>query len=378
MVIKKLPAGSINKMITGKNLILPFVIIALIAIAGCGPNSYGISHKSPQELLLVSNIDICHAQRFWKTSQLMDEIKRRNLNCNSVTKKQLTSPTTSGNREQSLVSSRMDKSDKLKPSQIVGEVNTLQANNTSKEISTFAGTWKGNVTQSRARRYPVIMTINSADNDSVSGQIHYPTLKCGGPLRLITAKKGHLVLYSEIQYGMNRCIDGGKIEIELGQNNLKWTWFYPNGRKGGYSNLSRSNVSQETEVNLSKSSDQPKTEAPNKPVVCGDTSFKNLTTDQGKGLKYLLERNRISPEIGCITELVATDKFPLRGQTVIKYQATVVFPNGYRTDCLTKKKVRNGEFQGFNAIFKELDCSDIGIAPAKVGETRIYSGEEII
>lgn len=107
-----------------------------------------------------------------------------------------------------------------------------------------------------------------------------------------------------------------------------------------------------------------------KPITCGHTAFRNLTPDQGKGLKFLLEKRYKSPEITCITEIASTDKFPLRGQTLVKYKINLVFPNGYRTDCLQLKTASPQEQQGFNAIFKQIDCSDIGMAPATAGETR--------
>jgi len=115
--------------------------------------------------------------------------------------------------------------------------------------------------------------------------------------------------------------------------------------------------------------------SPDKPVSCGETTFTNLTTDQGKALKFVLERELVSPSIACITELVATDKFPLRGQTVIKYKATIYFPNGYATECLQKKDFNT---HGFGAVFQQVNCSGPGIEPAKVGETRTYVGEKII
>lgn len=127
-----------------------------------------------------------------------------------------------------------------------------------------------------------------------------------------------------------------------------------------------------------QAANNPNVNTTNSPIVCGNTAFNNLSTDQGKALKFLLEKKYDSPRVSCITYISSTDKFPLRGQTVVKYKVTIIFPNGFRTDCLEQKAIRPAEQQGFNSIFKQLDCSGIEMAPAKVGETRTFSGEEII
>ena len=56
---------------------------ALLLATGCGPNSYAIARKSPGELKVVSDVDLCYAQQFWRSPQMLDEIKARRLDCST-------------------------------------------------------------------------------------------------------------------------------------------------------------------------------------------------------------------------------------------------------------------------------------------------------
>jgi hypothetical protein len=119
------------------------------------------------------------------------------------------------------------------------------------------------------------------------------------------------------------------------------------------------------------------------PISCGETKFSNLTNEQGKALKFVLEQKAGLNGIACFTEITAHDKFPLRGQTVVKYSAKAVFPRGYKANCLAIKDP--GKFTGWsdfgqvsggcNPYAYQLD--PIG-KPARLGEVRVYTGEEII
>lgn len=60
------------------------VLAGLVAMTACGgPNSFGIAKKSAQELTVVSDADLCYAQRFWRSPQMMQEIARRKLDCSA-------------------------------------------------------------------------------------------------------------------------------------------------------------------------------------------------------------------------------------------------------------------------------------------------------
>ena len=79
---------------------LGILLTVFITVTGCvrpGPNSFGIAQMSARELTVVSDTDLCHAQRFWRSPQMMNEISRRNLDCNAVATKRSTTPTTTKN-----------------------------------------------------------------------------------------------------------------------------------------------------------------------------------------------------------------------------------------------------------------------------------------
>jgi hypothetical protein len=117
------------------------------------------------------------------------------------------------------------------------------------------------------------------------------------------------------------------------------------------------------------------------PISCGGTRLTNLTGDEGKALKFLFEQKYALKSVGCIVEIIALEKFPLRGNTVIKYSAKVQFPAGYKTQCFN---VQQGfgwnEYQtqalgGCNPFGEYFD--PIG-QPARPGEVRVFAGEDVI
>ena len=111
------------------------------------------------------------------------------------------------------------------------------------------------------------------------------------------------------------------------------------------------------------------------PVTCQAPQARNLTENEAKALRYVLERKLGFTGVACITELVAVDKFPLRGQTVVLYEMTITFPNGYRAECLDKKSFEVG---GFSSHHYGPDCPALPIPPVRPGEVWTYRGDEII
>lgn len=73
---------------TRRKITLLITLSILISQFGCGPNTYGIARKSPAELRVVNDVDLCYSQRFWRSPNLMNEISRRNLDCNIRTSQQ--------------------------------------------------------------------------------------------------------------------------------------------------------------------------------------------------------------------------------------------------------------------------------------------------
>jgi len=53
----------------------------VLGASGCAHNTYDIASRSPSELKVVSDADLCYAQRYWTSPNLQNEIALRRLDC---------------------------------------------------------------------------------------------------------------------------------------------------------------------------------------------------------------------------------------------------------------------------------------------------------
>jgi len=91
--------------------------------------------------------------------------------------------------------------------------------------------WCGTVKENKYGTYPVYMSIQCLEKGGFCGTIQYPSLRCGGMLIYMGKTKGAHVFTEKIQWGRDKCYDGGRISISPGaEGSLKWLWFYPDGR----------------------------------------------------------------------------------------------------------------------------------------------------
>lgn len=92
----------------------------------------------------------------------------------------------------------------------------------------FYGTWEGMGSQDTDSTWSIRLTILSA-----AFLVEYPSLKCGGELSLVERGNGFMRFTEKITDGRLNCIDGGTIVIqETGLDQIKYEWFYPNGKLG--------------------------------------------------------------------------------------------------------------------------------------------------
>jgi hypothetical protein len=108
--------------------------------------------------------------------------------------------------------------------------------------SAYVGTWRGQVVQPNFGSYEVIMVITDLKFNVAVGGTDYPSLECGYSLSLIDTLGGKYVLREKMERIKNpgTCIEGGTIQVQLNPNGgLTWEWFFPDGRSGAYSVLSR-------------------------------------------------------------------------------------------------------------------------------------------
>lgn len=93
------------------------------------------------------------------------------------------------------------------------------------------GYWDGNVTQhgpgTTTLSYFTEMTVTGSTLGAIAGTTSYPSLHCGGQLKLISAQ-GILHVYRErITSGPKRCSDGGTIYATVLGGSMSWRWVAP-------------------------------------------------------------------------------------------------------------------------------------------------------
>lgn len=116
---------------------------------------------------------------------------------------------------------------------------------------------------------------------------------------------------------------------------------------------------------------------PSQPLTCPETQYSNLTREQGAAVQYLLERKLSQTRDGseiCIESIVASEKIPLRGNTVVKYRAVFHYPRGYKVQCL-RDSGSNDYWRNFE---RDLDCSPFFGEAKEPGARRYYDGSEEI
>jgi len=87
----------------------------------------------------------------------------------------------------------------------------------------LVGKWSGEVFQLD----PDDSYLTQIVLDGSKGKIDYPSLKCGGKLRLIKTQ-GSSHIYREIlTYGRNNCIDKGTVTLIPTGDLLQWEWRKP-------------------------------------------------------------------------------------------------------------------------------------------------------
>jgi hypothetical protein len=105
---------------------------------------------------------------------------------------------------------------------------------TAPEVFSFMGSWGGVGYQDTGSKWTMKVVL-SADGYSVD----YPSLLCGGYLELIS-KSTYEMTFKEKLTRKSTCVDEGKLVISrIDNNELRFVWYYPNGKEGANSRLKR-------------------------------------------------------------------------------------------------------------------------------------------
>jgi hypothetical protein len=67
--------------VNARSGVLSVAIGIVLGATGCAHNAYVIASKSPSELTVVSDADLCYAQQYYQSPQLANEIRSRRLDC---------------------------------------------------------------------------------------------------------------------------------------------------------------------------------------------------------------------------------------------------------------------------------------------------------
>jgi hypothetical protein len=116
---------------------------------------------------------------------------------------------------------------------------TCQAEVVEKTVlQDLQGVWEGTGIQDDNSRWTIKVTI---EPDEYS--IDYPSLNCGGMMRLMKENADSLVFQEVLTYGTDRCYNNGKTVLIKSQNNkIRYYWYFENnGRKAAFGELSRQN-----------------------------------------------------------------------------------------------------------------------------------------
>ena len=73
-------------MLYARSLGTALFVGSVLALSGCAHNTYAIANMSPSELKVVSDADLCYAQRYWQSPNLRNEIALRRLDCRTGTR----------------------------------------------------------------------------------------------------------------------------------------------------------------------------------------------------------------------------------------------------------------------------------------------------
>jgi hypothetical protein len=98
----------------------------------------------------------------------------------------------------------------------------------------YVGVWEGNgVQDDNGSQWSILVALTPGRVNSVIGTMAYPSLSCGGELTLRRVNTQSIKLFENLTYLGDNCIGGGTVALELLSNSqLKFKWFYPNGKPG--------------------------------------------------------------------------------------------------------------------------------------------------
>jgi hypothetical protein len=117
----------------------------------------------------------------------------------------------------------------------------LSANAQDQKIdSAYVGVWSGTGNQVNGTNWSILLSVVPGSTGSVVGTISYPSLTCGGELRLKRVTDSLIELSEKLTYGAGRCIDRGTDILTLTSNQkVAYSWLTAQGKQEATGTLNK-------------------------------------------------------------------------------------------------------------------------------------------
>jgi hypothetical protein len=96
----------------------------------------------------------------------------------------------------------------------------------------YVGVWSGTGNQVNGTNWSILLSVVPGSTGSIVGTISYPSLTCGGELRLKRVTDSSIELSEKLTYGAGRCVDRGTDVLQLPANQkIAYSWLTAQGKQ---------------------------------------------------------------------------------------------------------------------------------------------------
>ena len=124
-------------------------------------------------------------------------------------------------------------------STVAGGTDSSSAEATGSKEDYITGVWTGVGVQENGSEWTIQMSMGSGQD-----RIEYSSIPCSGTLELLSQTGSEYVYREKITKHKNNCVDNGRIVANvIDANTMDWKWYYPNGKIGGTSRITKTPAS---------------------------------------------------------------------------------------------------------------------------------------
>ena len=81
--------------------------------------------------------------------------------------------------------------------------------------ASFSGTWSGSAIQNNSTSWSILLALSDDEIGAIVGSVAYPSLGCGGTLRLESVASDSITLFEEITFGAHACVDEVSVTLTI-------------------------------------------------------------------------------------------------------------------------------------------------------------------